>query len=46
MKKNYNFDNWLFAETSSGTVHTYVLKENKLIPFLIGTPSIDPEYFL
>ena len=40
-------ENWLLAETSSDTIYSYLSKENKLIPFLVKTPSItDPEVFL
>ena len=39
--------NWLLVETSSDTIYHYLSKENKLIPFLVKTPSItDPEIFL
>lgn len=40
------FDNFLLVETSSDTVYNYISKENKLIPFLVKKPSIDPEIFL
>ncbi len=40
-------DNWLLVETSSDTIYNYLSKENKLIPFLVKTPSsTDPEIFL
>jgi len=39
-------DNWLLVETSSDTVYNYVPKENKLIPFLVKSPTTDPEIFL
>lgn len=39
-------DNWLLVETSSDTVYNYLSKENKLHPFLVRTPSQDPEVFL
>ncbi|WP_313382192.1 6-bladed beta-propeller [Proteiniphilum saccharofermentans] len=40
-------DNWLLAEASSDTIYHYLSGENKLIPFLIKTPSsTDPEIFL
>ena len=39
-------DTWLLVETSSDTVYNYIPKENKLIPFLVKTPTIDPEIFL
>jgi hypothetical protein len=39
-------NNWLLVETSSDTIYNYVPKENKLIPFLVKTPTTDPEIFL
>ncbi|WP_298648635.1 6-bladed beta-propeller [uncultured Proteiniphilum sp.] len=39
-------DTWLLVETSSDTVYNYVPQKNKLIPFLVKTPSTDPEVFL
>lgn len=39
-------DNWLLVETSSDTVYNYISKENKLIPFLVKTPSTNPEILL
>jgi hypothetical protein len=39
-------DNWLLVEASSDTVYSYVSKENRLSPFLVKTPSVDPEIFL
>jgi len=39
-------NNWLLVETSSDTVYNYVPKENKLIPFLVKSPTTDPEIFL
>lgn len=41
----YN-DNWLLVETSSDTVYNYEPEGNKLSPFLVRTPSKDPEIFL
>lgn len=37
---------WLLVETSSDTVYNYTPKENKLSPFLVKTPSNDPEILL
>jgi len=37
---------WLLVETSSDTVYNYIPKENKLIPFLVKKPTVDPEVFL
>ncbi|WP_352423112.1 6-bladed beta-propeller [Proteiniphilum sp.] len=39
-------DNWLLVETSSDTVYNYISKENKLVPFLVKTPSKDTEILL
>lgn len=39
-------DTWLLVETSSDTVYNYIPKEDKLSPFLIKTPSQDPEILL
>ena len=40
-------NNWLLAESSTDTIYHYLSKENKLIPFIVKTPSsIDPEIFL
>jgi hypothetical protein len=39
-------DTWLLVETSSDTVYNYIPKENKLIPFLVKKPTVDPEVFL
>lgn len=39
-------ESWLLVETSSDTVYNYTPMENKLIPFLIKTPTINPEIFL
>ena len=36
----------MLVETSSDTVYNYISKENKLIPFLVKTPSKDPEILL
>lgn len=33
-------------ETSTDTVYNYVSKENKLCPFLVKTPSENPEILL
>ena len=41
-----NQKDWLLVETSSDTVYNYISKENKLIPFLVKTPSKDPEILL
>lgn len=37
---------WLLVETSSDTVYNYIPKENKLVPFLVKKPTVDPEVFL
>ncbi|NDV60659.1 6-bladed beta-propeller [Bacteroides sp. 519] len=37
---------WLLVETSSDTVYAYVPVENKLKPFVVRTPSNDPEILL
>ena len=39
-------NNWLLVETSSDTVYHYDSKENKLNPFLVKTPAVDPEIML
>lgn len=40
-------DNWILVETSTDTIYNYQSKENKLIPFIVKTPSsTDPEIFL
>ncbi|WP_352422612.1 6-bladed beta-propeller [Proteiniphilum sp.] len=40
-------NNWLLVEVSSDTIYNYLSKENKLIPFLVKTPSTtNPEVFL
>lgn len=39
-------DTWLLVETSSDTVYNYSPKENKLIPFFVKKPTIDPKIFL
>lgn len=39
-------DKWLLVETSTDTVYTYLPKENKISPFLVKTPSKDPEMLL
>ncbi len=41
-----NQDYWLLVETSSDTVYSYVAQEDRLAPFLVKTPSIDPEVLL
>lgn len=41
-----NHTDWLLVETSSDTVYKYLSKENALIPFLVKTPSADPEILL
>lgn len=42
-----NRDNWILVETSSDTIYNYQSKNNRLIPFVIKTPSsTDPEIFL
>ncbi len=38
--------NWLLVETSTDTVYNYVSRENKLCPFLVKTPSENPEILL
>lgn len=38
-------DNWLLVETSSDTVYNYS-KENKLTPFLVKSPTANPEILL
>ena len=40
------FDNFLLADTSSDTIYNYISKENKLVPFLVQKPSVDPEIIL
>ena len=37
---------WLLVETSSDTVYNYFPKENKLTPFLVKSPTSNPEIFL
>ncbi|MBW6535465.1 MAG: 6-bladed beta-propeller [Mariniphaga sp.] len=37
---------WLLVETSSDTVYNYFPEENKLVPFLVKMPTIDPIIFL
>lgn len=37
---------WLLVETSSDTVYNYFPGENKLVPFLVKMPAIDPIIFL
>ena len=39
-------DNWLLVEISSDTVHNWLSEENTLTPFLVKTPTTDPEIFL
>lgn len=39
-------DTWLLVETSSDTVYNYVPQKNKLIPFLVKSPTTNPEIFL
>ncbi|WP_102409321.1 6-bladed beta-propeller [Parabacteroides bouchesdurhonensis] len=41
-----NQGQWLLAETSSDTIYSYVPEENELTPFLIKTPTQDPEILL
>lgn len=41
-----NQDKWLLVETSIDTIFSYVPQENKLIPFLVKTPTEDPEILL
>lgn len=41
-----NHDTWLLVETSSDTVYNYLPQKNKLTPFLIKTPTSDPDFFL
>lgn len=38
--------NWLLIDTSTDTVYNYVPKENKLTPFLVKTPTKEPEILL
>lgn len=38
--------NWLLVETSTDTVYSYKPEENKLYPFIVKTPSEDPEVLL
>ncbi|MEL5893924.1 6-bladed beta-propeller [Bacteroides sp. GD17] len=40
------YSDCLLVETSSDTVYHYLSKENKLTPFIVRTPSKDPEVFL
>ena len=39
-------DSWLLVETSSDTVYDYIPKEDKLIPFLVKSPTANPVIFL
>ncbi len=39
-------DTWLLVETSSDTVYNYIPKENKLTPFLVKSPTENPEILL
>lgn len=39
-------DDWLLVETSTDTVYRYTPKEDKLSPFLVKTPSANPEILL
>ena len=39
-------DSWVLVETSSDTVYNYIPEENKLNPFLVKTPTKDPEVLL
>ncbi|WP_049778907.1 hypothetical protein [Bacteroides helcogenes] len=39
-------EKWLLVETSSDTVYSYTPGENKLCPFLVKKPSVDPERLL
>lgn len=39
-------ENWLLVETSSDTVYNYLSKENKLTPFLVKSPTANPEILL
>lgn len=39
-------DTWLLVETSSDTVYNYIPKEDKLIPFLVKSPTSNPVIFL
>jgi len=39
-------DTWLLVETSSDTVYNYIPKENKLTPFLVKSPTSNPEILL
>jgi len=38
--------NFLLVDTSSDTIYNYVSQENKLLPFLVKTPTVDPEIFI
>ncbi len=40
------YDSWLLVETSSDTVYSYNPKENKLDPFLVKSPTANPEILL
>lgn len=39
-------DDWLLVETSTDTVYRYTPEEDKLSPFLVKTPSENPEILL
>lgn len=39
-------EKWLLADTSSDTVYSYVPEKNKLSPFLVKTPTENPERLL
>lgn len=39
-------ENWLLVETSSDTVYSYAPEKNKLRPFLVKKPTVNPEILL
>jgi hypothetical protein len=41
-----NHGSWLLVETSSDTVYNYLPEENKLTPFLVKSPTTNPEIIL
>jgi hypothetical protein len=41
-----NHNTWLLVETSSDTVYNYIPKKNKLTPFLVKSPTANPETLL
>lgn len=38
-----NRGDWLLVEISSDTVYNYVPSEDRMVPFLVALPSVDPE---